>query len=131
MPISGYCLDGQWIPRHEDPAVETYRDRKGKFKVTKRRVRLRRCTWCRLWTGNRTRWCAQCKEVSYCSVDCQRGHWRGEHRDDCIPYLLPPTPDSESCPRTPDSEDAFREFMADASAPDFEVEIAVFVAKAD
>ena len=85
MPISGYCIDGQWISRHEDPVVQTYRDPRGrgKFKVTARGLRLWRCAWCRLWAGNRTHWCGGCKIVSYCSEDCQRGHWADAHRYDC------------------------------------------------
>lgn len=27
--------------------------------------------------------CSRCKEVYYCSRDCQRGHWREGHREDC------------------------------------------------
>ncbi|XP_034299519.2 uncharacterized protein [Magallana gigas] len=27
--------------------------------------------------------CSRCKEVYYCSKDCQRGHWREGHREDC------------------------------------------------
>lgn len=27
--------------------------------------------------------CSRCKEMYYCSRDCQRGHWREGHREDC------------------------------------------------
>ncbi|KAL1713036.1 hypothetical protein EV715DRAFT_212445 [Schizophyllum commune] len=29
--------------------------------------------------------CQRCQDVSYCSVECQRAHWRSTHRKDCQP----------------------------------------------
>uniref|UniRef100_A0A8W8KZ01 phytol kinase n=1 Tax=Magallana gigas TaxID=29159 RepID=A0A8W8KZ01_MAGGI len=28
--------------------------------------------------------CSRCKEVCYCSKDCQKGHWREGHREHCV-----------------------------------------------
>ncbi len=30
------------------------------------------------------RFCGRCKEVAYCGPDCQRAHWRGEHKLVCV-----------------------------------------------
>ena len=36
--------------------------------------------------------CSQCRSVSYCSVSCQRAHWKdpkNPHKRDCGAYLAP------------------------------------------
>src|SRR5689334_6850471 len=33
--------------------------------------------------------CSRCKQAAYCSVACQREHWRNGHRDDCKPQTEP------------------------------------------
>ncbi|XP_034299521.2 uncharacterized protein [Magallana gigas] len=40
------------------------------------------CSFCGQWSTHLLR-CSQCKEVYYCSRDCQRGHWREGHRERC------------------------------------------------
>src|SRR5690606_26928882 len=30
-----------------------------------------------------TKWCAGCKSVSYCSVECQKQDWKRVHREEC------------------------------------------------
>ena len=33
--------------------------------------------------GGAKRRCARCRAVSYCSAECQRMHWKKEHRAQC------------------------------------------------
>jgi tetratricopeptide (TPR) repeat protein len=43
--------------------------------------------------------CSRCKCVFYCSVDCQRQHWIGQHKKECVPIdkrvpVIPPVEES-------------------------------------
>ena len=40
------------------------------------------CQWC-LEKEKKLFWCSRCKASSYCSVDCQRKHWKNGHREAC------------------------------------------------
>nr|XP_034299505.1 uncharacterized protein LOC117680964 [Crassostrea gigas] len=40
------------------------------------------CSYCNQRSTDLLR-CSRCKEVYYCSGDCQRGHWREGHREQC------------------------------------------------
>lgn len=42
-----------------------------------------RCSFCGQRSPDLLR-CNRCKEVYYCSKDCQRGHWRAGHREQCV-----------------------------------------------
>lgn len=42
-----------------------------------------RCSYCSQRSLNLLR-CSRCKEMYYCSRECQRGHWREGHRDHCV-----------------------------------------------
>ena len=36
--------------------------------------------------GERLLQCARCKAARYCSRECQKAHWRAEHKRSCVPY---------------------------------------------
>jgi hypothetical protein len=44
--------------------------------------KLKRCFWCRQRFSSLLR-CAGCKSVAYCSKDCQVGHWKAGHKQEC------------------------------------------------
>jgi len=40
------------------------------------------CDYCgKNWTGKKS--CSKCQSVFYCSVDCQRKHWKSGHKKEC------------------------------------------------
>lgn len=43
---------------------------------------IRRCAQC-LRNGVGFKVCSGCRRVHYCSPECQRAHWRAQHRDEC------------------------------------------------
>ena len=42
----------------------------------------RRCAWCQA-TGIKLSSCAKCCLVAYCGRDCQKKHWKSEHKTSC------------------------------------------------
>jgi hypothetical protein len=35
--------------------------------------------------GLRLKPCSRCRNVVYCGNECQRAHWKGGHKESCIP----------------------------------------------
>ncbi|KZS95459.1 hypothetical protein SISNIDRAFT_452069 [Sistotremastrum niveocremeum HHB9708] len=46
-------------------------------------AKLPRCSWCRKPSMGLKK-CANCGNVRYCNQTCQRNHWRGKHRKECV-----------------------------------------------
>jgi tetratricopeptide (TPR) repeat protein len=43
---------------------------------------LRHCASCSQASGNMKK-CSRCKQVAYCSVECQNAHWQASHKAEC------------------------------------------------
>ena len=107
MPkLTRYWLNGKWVSCDKDPVVSAWIDSKGRgsFKITQGGIKLWRCYFCRKWGGNRTHWCAGCKMVSYCSLECHRKDWKIAHRYECGP---PPLEDATSSSDSGASEEGW------------------------
>ena len=50
--------------------------------ASKHRTRAKKCAVCRSSSG-KMKLCAGCKDVQYCSVECQKTDWKAEHKNVC------------------------------------------------
>jgi hypothetical protein len=51
-----------------------------------------RCAFCDRGSENglKLKPCPRCKRPCYCGVECQRAHWKGGHKTNCIPAKSTP-----------------------------------------
>ena len=72
-------------------AKEVNRGRHTPGRASQKVRRAAMCANCRTSeTGDRMRFstCSQCKVARYCSRDCQKAHWKAQHKHQCVRLLL-------------------------------------------
>ena len=72
------------IPRSGDDTADICADELARLKLQRQPLSCAACTKQERVRGD-FQVCSKCREVRYCSPECQRAHWKAGHKSTCAP----------------------------------------------